>query len=327
MDTDYSPWWLWPAIMLASVVSSMAIAMTLPLFFGQKGAKREKSCTSEEQRTISSRPKEGRLDGPLEEEPWCPKLEIKDWSEASGLSGCPWTFDSCQSIEDVLSVIWRRPLGPDLQGAADALCKRVKKVRVARVVAGLPQVTHFAIVYTLQTGAELFGGAPVEHAVGLDLGSVDFPEEEEESSTLRHRRAAISPKKSHPVEAVSIALPSMMPFFRIHDGFGVLLSTTHLPLLLDSPGDAVNGSCFYVQPARGLKMMDEPSGLIKFARVDHACAACARPGDQVPKVIYCEKAGQTFEDDEPLLPFIADTVNNLAGQRVVPPSYMGGPRP
>jgi len=290
------------------------------------GAKRERECSREDQ-DISGTQRDQGVDGPLEEEPWCPKLEIEDWSDANRFSGCPWNFDSCQTVDDVLSVIWRKPLSPDLQGAADALFKRVKKVRVARVVTGMPQTTHFAIVYSLQIGAELFGGAPVEHAVGLDLGGEDFPEEEAAGSTLRHRRAAASPKKTPSAEAPSIALPSMMPFYRIHDGFGVLLSTAHLPLLLDSPGDAINGSCFYVLPARGLEAMDKHADLIKFARVDHACVACARSTEQVPKVIYCEKAGQTFEDDEPLMPFIADTVSNVAGQRVVPPSYMGGPSP
>ena len=33
---------------------------------------------------------------------------------------------------------------------------------------------HFAIVYTLRNGAEIFGGGPVDHAVGLELGGEDY---------------------------------------------------------------------------------------------------------------------------------------------------------
>eukprot|EP00405_Crypthecodinium_cohnii_P042708 CAMPEP_0206559458 /NCGR_PEP_ID=MMETSP0325_2-20121206/20406_1 /ASSEMBLY_ACC=CAM_ASM_000347 /TAXON_ID=2866 /ORGANISM="Crypthecodinium cohnii, Strain Seligo" /LENGTH=346 /DNA_ID=CAMNT_0054060963 /DNA_START=14 /DNA_END=1054 /DNA_ORIENTATION=+ len=270
----------------------------------------------------------------LEKEAWAPKLDLKDWSEASEFPGCPWNFECCQGLDEVLEKIWKQPLPTELQSGYKALAARIKSVRVARVKATLPTATHFVIVYTLMTGAELFGGAPIEHAVGLTLDN----EEETTMSNkpddgLRRRRGAArsvgskGPAHVDPDQMVpDMLLPAMLPFYRIHDGFGVLLSTGHLPLLLSSPTEGMSGSCFYVYPSRGLELeVARGRPLVRFARVDKTCSACAEHGVPRPVVVYLEKTGEQTEDDECPLDFIGDTISNVAGQRVVPPSYMGGP--
>lgn len=263
----------------------------------------------------------------IQQEPWIPKLEVKDWQQACHMPGCPWTFDTCEGLPEVLERIWRQPLCKELQTAFEALKPRVKNVQVARVSLAMPKEVHYSIIYTLVTGAELFGGAPLEHAVGLELG--EDPDLDANNGPgadgLRRRRGATPTSRKPSPEGFEIPLPCLLPFYRIHDGFGILLTSKHLPVLLGSPGDTVDGSCFYIYPARGLEAHGNRESIVRFARVDRLCSACADCREENPSVIYVEKFGNQTEDDELLLSFIADTVSSIAGQRVVPPSYMGGP--
>eukprot|EP00435_Cladocopium_sp_Y103_P029386 s760_g7.t1 len=61
-------------------------------------------------------------------------------------------------------------------------------------------------------------------------------------------------------------LPCIAAFFRIHDGFGTLMSRKHLPLLLETPSDTVHG-----YPMRGLEQVHSRPSLLKVARVDRSC--------------------------------------------------------
>lgn len=327
LDADV-PWWVL-LVVLAALAALLALTGAIPALGRAASGRRKKTDD-----VIPDSPRRGQqlvedLRDALETEPWCPKMEIKDWQQAGELPGCPWNFDSCHTVPDVLERIWRSPLCPELQTAFDALSNRVKNVQVARVQATMPTATHFTIVYSLHTGAELFGGSPLEHAVGLDLGQDEDVRARSPSPRrggLRRRRGSGSPTSQEEAsEATDILLPCLLPFYRIHDGFGVLLSTRHLPLLLSSPTEGINGSCYYVYPARGLEPVTLRRPLIRFARVDRTCSACADRSLEQPVVVYLERNGEQTEDDEEPLAFIADTVSNVAGQRVVPPSYMGGP--
>jgi len=262
-------------------------------------------------------------------EPWSWRLEVKDWQQAGQFPGCPWSFDGCESVEDVLRRIWRMPLSKHLSSALDALESHVQAVRIARSPALLAEEVHFAVIYTLSSGAELFGGAPLEHAVGLELGDSGCepgmgtsppwsPISPVRRDGLRRRRGESSPKS--PVsEAAHLPLPCLAPFYRIHDGFGVLLSTDHLPVLLSNPSDSVQGSCFYAYPVRALEPVARRASLIRFARVDRHCVACADGAAERPCVVYVERSGEQLEDDEVPLAFLADTVRNVAGRASAPP--------
>mmetsp|Transcript_67422 Transcript_67422/g.197145 ORF Transcript_67422/g.197145 Transcript_67422/m.197145 type:complete len:340 (+) Transcript_67422:58-1077(+) len=260
----------------------------------------------------------------LSEEPWCPKLELRDWQQAGDVPGCPWHFDGCETLEDALGRIWRSPVHSELEAAFETLKARVRALQVARMSVAFPrEEVRYAAIYTLLTGAELFGGEPVECGA---------PAEREESagSGLRQRGAASQggTGMAKGQGSRSATLPSsLVPFFKIHDGFGVLLSTRHLPLLLCNPEDTVNGSCYYVYPMRGFETMRQLQHLFRFARVDRNCVACSHHREDRTSVVYVEASGESVEEDESPLTFIADTVSNIAGNRVVPPSYLGGPGP
>eukprot|EP00439_Symbiodinium_sp_Y106_P055026 s1815_g7.t1 len=204
-------------------------------------------------------------DIPLNEEPWIPTMEVKDWTEAASFESCPWNFGHCESVEDVLNCIWKTPVPKDLHVGFDAMQKSVKSVSIAYVKLGTLKEIHYCILYTLRSGAELFGGAPSEQTVGLEL------DPGEETAGLRRRRGAEASANSWRIVNDENPLPCIAAFFRIHDGFGTLMSRKHLPLLLESPGDTIHGSCFYVYPKRGLQPMGQRPTLLRMARVDKTC--------------------------------------------------------
>lgn len=103
------------------------------------------------------------------------------------------------------------------------------------------------------------------------------------------------------------------------------MSRKHLPLLLESPVDTIHGSCFYVYPKRGLQPMGQRPTLLRMARVDKTCCVAVDRRKAEPGVVYVERNSQFTEDEETPLSFIADTVSNISGNRVVPPPYEGGP--
>lgn len=329
--------WMWIAKVVAAVAISalVPIAMMSTLQAGKKvkvpEEKREEDEDEEEhedQVGTGLRPQNLEPLGDIQAEPWVPKLEVREWQQACQLAGCPWSFDACEDLPEVLDTIWRQPLCKELQTALEALKPRVKSLQVAKVSLTMPPAVHFVIIYKLITGAEIFGGAPLEHAVGLELG--EDPDRDADGGVsadgFRRRRGSSTPSTQTATEGFDIPLPALLPFYRIHDGIGILLTSKHLPVLLGSPGDTVDGSYFYVYPARGLEPHGNREGIVRFARVDRLCSACADCREEVPTVIYIEKSGQQTPDDEQLLPFIADTVSSIAGQRIVPPSYMGGPK-
>lgn len=274
-------------------------------------------------------------DTPLDKEAWAPQLEIKDWQEA--LPGSPWNFDGCDSIEDVIKNIWKFPIPTDLQQGYNALLLKVRDIKIARSSWRNEEESQFSVVYVLNTGAELFGGPPVEHTVGVELAEeLSASVSPDSSSGLRSRRGGGGGGSSSSRPAMSsesaeemqeAVLPCLSSFFRIHDGFGVLISRKHLPLLLQGPGDHIHGSCYYVYPRKGLETIDAGgSPLVRMGRVDKACVVCVRPrAGKNAGLVYVEKDGTITEDDEPPLSFIADTVSNISGLKVVPSPYEGGP--
>lgn len=319
---DLSFWWL--AGIMGTVTIVVLSVILMPGMGGADGKKqvareqtKEERILAEAARKRAAKKEAARQDsGRLEDEPWFPQLEFKDWQDAGQLPGCPWCFDGCDSTEDVIKSIWRAPLNKGLQQALGALLSRVKKVRVARVNFRATDECFFAAVYTLNSGAELFGGQPLEQAVGLDL------DDEGPGEVGLRRRHGGGPgfQSSEESEANDIDLPCLAPFYRIHDGFGCLLSSKHLPIVLTNPSDTIQGSCFYVYPVRCLETIAGSSYLAKFARVDKACVACADRREMHPHVVFAESNGQLTEEDEAPLDFVADTVCNIAGQKVVPDS-------
>jgi len=266
----------------------------------------------------------------LENENWVPRLDKKHWSEVHTMPGSPWSFDRCNTLADALERVWRPPLGPELEKAFDALKARVANLHVAKVKLPLVKELHYVLVYQLITGAELFGGAPTELSFGVDLGvGPGMEQDEDDFSGLRQRKGLHKQAQKTagaPDVPDDLLLPCLAPFYRIHDGFGVLNSFKHLAVLCTSPEDYVSGSCYYVYPIRALERVKTQPHLVIFARVDKACVVGADvTKEHVQKVYYIDKGHDMDEDMEEPISFVADTVCNVAGQRVVPPSYMGGP--
>mmetsp|Transcript_113098 Transcript_113098/g.351092 ORF Transcript_113098/g.351092 Transcript_113098/m.351092 type:complete len:352 (+) Transcript_113098:50-1105(+) len=314
--------------LVASVLLPAAIALVLLRGPGKAGRRPPAAGATvradRPRRTRGANQEANDLPG-LTSEPWFPKMELRDWQQAAELAGCPWSFGGCTSLEDVLGRIWlTAPLVEDLKDAFEALQAKVKGVQIARVRVESPPELYFAVVYTLATGAELFGGEPVEPPAITEPGG-----ETNDLTTSQgtRRRGSGSAQRAAAGGGLDAELPppSLAPFYRVHDGFGVLLSTQHLPFLLRSPGDALQGSCFYVNPIRGLEPVASRQSLVRFARVDCNCVACTERWERFSRVVYMEKSGEQVEEEEAPLAFVGDTVSNLAGQRVVPPSYLGGP--
>eukprot|EP00418_Pyrodinium_bahamense_P030955 CAMPEP_0179154248 /NCGR_PEP_ID=MMETSP0796-20121207/75057_1 /TAXON_ID=73915 /ORGANISM="Pyrodinium bahamense, Strain pbaha01" /LENGTH=494 /DNA_ID=CAMNT_0020855603 /DNA_START=54 /DNA_END=1538 /DNA_ORIENTATION=+ len=281
-------------------------------------------------------------------------VELRDWQQAAELRGCPWSFDGCTSLQEALEHVWLPLVDEALGAALDALAAQLGAMRVARVSAIGSEEHYFAVVYTLLTGAELFGGAPLEHEVSLELShEVGLSEKmnlDNGSPPSRSRvqsKAAAAEGGMHrkiwsrqlqglrdlrlslggPPKAHELALPCLSPFYRIHDGFGSLLSTLDLPALLSDPDNAAAGSCYYVYPAQALRPVGRWRHLVKFVRVDHHCVACVDCRRREPGTVYVERGGRCILDDCPPLAFVVDTVRNLAFGPPNPRSSCGVPRP
>jgi len=314
---DAALWWAGGII--ATIVLLVLSAILVPgMFWGEKTQVKQESRTQSKASSVSperkARKKRNDVPGRIEDEPWFPEIEFKTWQEANQLPGCPWSFDGCDCVEDVIKSIWRTPLHTGLQQALSALTSRVKSVRVARVHYRMPDdETFFAVVYSLKSGAELFGGQPLDMSVGLDLEGICEP-----GIRRRHGSAGSPQSRGKPADSLENGLPCLAPFYRIHDGFGCLLSSKHLAVLLANPGDSIQGSCFYVYPTRCLEPLRSDPYLVRFARVDKDCAAVADIREELPHVVFAETNGVITQDDEPPLDFVADTICNVAGQKVVP---------
>lgn len=322
-DLALSWWWL--AFCTTSVI---VVAFTIPgmLWRDQKEHKKgsksqyqqsssqEVPVTTMQKPTLRKRVKEEVI-GDISQEPWVPELLIKEWREAGQFFDCPWCFEGCDSVKDVLHCIWGRNIASKgLQQSLNALLAKVKNVRVAKVNYRMTGDVYWAALYTLQSNAEIFGCQPLDHSVGVDLDCDIMP-------GLRRRRGSGSESQGRLSEVEEIGLPCLAPFYRIHDGFGCLLSHKHLPIILANPNDNMGGSCFYVYPNRCLIPLKLKPSLLKFARVDKNCVACASSRDEHPNVVFAEHNGQITDDDESPLDFCADTVCNIAGQQVVPCEY------
>lgn len=305
--------------LVATISILVPAAIAGAIYCEQRRAKEQELPSSQCRGGTTTRKKDAATT--IHDEPCCPNLEVKPWQEACHLHGCPWNFEGCECFEDVLQRIWRQPLSKDLHQAFEALRASVRGVQVVRSSIQAAEEMHYAIVYTLVTGGRLFGGAPVEHAVGVvfvdetcELGRGTTPPEMSKKG-LRRRRGASSPR-SPVAEGPDLSLLCLDPFYRIHNGFGVLLSPSHLPLLLSSPSEHVHGSCFYVYPISGFeRVRGLRSNLVKFARVDRRCSVYADSSVEQPHVVYVETNGNEVEDDEAPLAFVVDTVCTIAGQR------------
>ena len=101
-----------------------------------------------------------------------------------------------------------------------ALSQSVRELHVAMVKCGAGKQTHFCIIYTLLSGAELFGGAPSEqsaasladpaHAVQVGL------ELEDEVVGLRRRGQAaqvkVSEHEENPLPCLGPSALARMPY-------------------------------------------------------------------------------------------------------------------
>jgi len=320
--------WLWLCGMIGTLFIVVMSAIMLPAMMGDDKSQVKQATAQATAAAVPKRKggKKGKQDSPgrLEDEPWFPEIEYKDWQQAGEMDGCPWSFDGCDTVQDVIQKIWRNPLHTGLQQALKALMARVKNVRLCKVHYRMTDETFYAVLYTLNSGAELFGGQPLELSVGLDLEGISEP-----GIRRRHGGDGGSGNGQQSLPSLESGLPCLAPFYRIHDGFGCLLSSKHLPVMLTNPSDTIQGSCYYVYPTRCLEPVRGSEFLVKFARVDKQCAACADAREEHPHVVFAESSGELTEDDEPPLDFVADTVCNIAGQKVVPDhvsyhAYHGG---
>lgn len=256
----------------------------------------------------------------LKEEPWLPVVEVVNWREACNFPGCPWNFDGCESMEHVFERIWCNPIHQGLHDSSLVLMGKCKDVRVARCSYNVKTIdVQFLVVYVLKSGAELFAGAPRDFGVGVNL-----PDEDDESwvdigsEGLRNRAGGPSPATRYAPKSPDLPLPCLAPFYRVHDGMGVLLNHQHIPVLMNSPYDSIKGSCFYVYPANAVKPFGRGNHLVKFARVDNKCIVCANMHDERSGVIYVDGNNALEPDEEDPLEFVADTVSNIAGHNALP---------
>jgi len=308
---DNVPWW-WLGGICGTLLVVMLSAVMMPFMSWGDKKQGKTQAKAGAKRKPSSGNRKDDSPGKLEDEPWFPEVEFRDWQDAVLMQGCPWSFDGCDSVEDLIKCIWRNPLHTGLQQAMTALISRTKNVRVARVHYRMTDETFYSVVYTLKSGAELFGGQPLEMAVGLEL------DEGISEPGLRRRNVGGDDARTQDDDTLGNGLCCLAPFYRIHDGFGCLLSSKHLAVLLANPGDTIQGSCYYVYPTRHMEPVQGAEHLVKFARVDKQCAAAADIREEHPHVVFSEHTGDLTEDDEPPMDFVADTICNIAGQKVVP---------
>jgi len=318
----------WSSRLLANVLVTLFVSLLVPAFIAGSLYFEHKSYVKEQQDAAQSAAKNAAKlfaeKEPEEEDasdtPWHPKLEVEHWQRASKLAGCPWRFDSCAELEEVLEHIWRSPLSKELHVTLATLQENVCDIRVAKVSFPMPEQVYFAIVYSLVGGGTVFGGSPLEDAVGVLLdGSDDVNNAlspilptSPGGGTLRQRRdAQASPAKRPITETVDDPLPCLAPFHRVHDGFVMLLSLKHLPLLLSMPEVSWEGSSFYIYPARALEKLPDRPSLVRFARVDRRCVACADCRRLEPLVVYVESDGTHTEDDEDPLTTVGEMIANI----------------
>eukprot|EP00747_Dinoflagellata_sp_TGD_P190296 gnl/TRDRNA2_/TRDRNA2_51797_c0_seq1.p1 gnl/TRDRNA2_/TRDRNA2_51797_c0~~gnl/TRDRNA2_/TRDRNA2_51797_c0_seq1.p1 ORF type:complete len:354 (-),score=65.86 gnl/TRDRNA2_/TRDRNA2_51797_c0_seq1:88-1080(-) len=320
---DNLPWW-WTTLITTSLAIALVIAVVVPaMVFGAtrvENKKKQDKIKAAQKLAAKADQQEEDGDEEIEKEPWAPKVAVYEWKEASSVNGCPWNFEGCDSVKDVLEKMWRSPLDKRLQEAVAELEKRVKNVQVAKCTVPLEGEggVYFCAIYTLHTGGQIFGGAPLDQAVGVELGEV--PLDGEQSEGLRRRKGMeIQSRSKSCSEAQELPLVCLAPFYRVHDGVGVLLTERHLPLLMSSPDERIVGSTFYVYPVRALERVGTRPHLIRFARVDKNCVACADGRLENPRVVYLEYPGDATEDDECPLDFACDTICNIAGRKVVGP--------
>jgi len=180
-------------------------------------------------------------------------------------------------------------------------------------------VPRHVLIYSMRDNSTVFGGPPVEHSIGLEL---DAPTEESASpGGLRRRRSNSSPSRRgstrpHPDTDEPCPLPAMADFYRIHDGFGVVVNTSDLPEVLEYPGyQAKSGSTYYVLPVRALGPVSETRpDLYVFGRIDKACVVAADITKEEPKVVYVERFSLSHvEEEETVIEFTVDTILNLVG--------------
>lgn len=281
--------WSWLELLMA-LCGCLAVlfgVFFLPVLLGDtKQGKRSSADVVEEERPLRCEAPHGTGTSRSSS----PGFELHDW-KANAFPGSPWNFDHCENLEDVLASIWRSPLDPRLEGGRAELHRRVTRIRLARCVLDRPaRTTHFCIIYTLTSGAELFGGAPTDDAIGLSLDEAMNPAEGDDRLRRRRRRTSSELRERKNSEAPQLPLPCLAPFYRVHDGVGVLLSLQHLPRLLESPDDSIDGSCYYIYPVRALEFLDDRRPhLVKFARVDRHCVACADHRREEPNVVYADR--------------------------------------
>jgi len=163
------PWW-WVVLLFSCTIVAMLLAMIIP-FVQWVNMRRHM-----QKKRDALFPKQSRR-------PWVrstasgatksSRLELRDWSCAGELTGCPWEFEGCDSIEDVLERIWCPLAADELHEALELLKLHVQTIRVARVEFGKQNHRCFGVVYGVAGGYNLFGGAPLEHDVSLEFSHED----------------------------------------------------------------------------------------------------------------------------------------------------------
>lgn len=254
----------------------------------------------------------------IEQEPWFPQVSCVPWEEACTIEDCPWDFTGCTTVQEALGRIWVEPVRRELRRTYEHLKSSVEGLRVSRVYWPVNEEVHHAVIYSLPTGAMIFGGAPLG-LPSVELTGMSEDVDEHPDTGLRRRRDGSKGSKGGRSvqrsleEKPEMPVPCLAPFHRVHDGFGVLISARHLPLLLASPEDMVQGSCYYVYPARAMETVSvEHRHLVSFARVDKSCTVYADAFSDHPQVVYVETNGNVVEDDEDPLSFATATVANVS---------------
>jgi len=153
-DLATMPWW-WVVLLSACTVAAMLMALVVPVVTTVVMYRGKRDGTKSRIRQTARR-SSSKTTGPPS------FLELRDWRQASELAGCPWSFEGCEGLMDVLERIWHPLPAEELQPVLEAIRARVQGVRVVRIARQAQQESHFGIVYTLMGGAELFGGAPLQ---------------------------------------------------------------------------------------------------------------------------------------------------------------------
>jgi len=238
---------------------------------------------------------------------------------------CPWPIQNCSSDQEAMDIVWME-VSPTLESVSHELRKRTVKLEIVSVRLG--SAVDWLLVYNLRDGQRVFGRAPQ-----VDIPDACCVDEETEkpvtidaSSGLRRRRQHDEAEPSgqgyyRPVANIPATLGCL---YRVHDGLGTLVSPETLGSAMVEPTHNFLGTGYYLFPVEALASPSSSTPwLVTFARVDKHCMVAADLRSEIPKCVFLDQQPNFFGapshqgidgvEDQTVLEFVADTIENLIG--------------